>query len=225
MAILDISNDPIGRSQTLLLLEFVEKLAALIPPARVHLTRFFGCLAPHAKIRAQIVPQPLPVPVRPADAADPQKDAPERPARRKRWAELLARVFGLDMQKCVDCGGPLKIVSAILLTTSGQTARPRTGKNSRTIPVQLDTVAARGGHRAPPRANNFLKVPFHRNFCHRTRLWGDFSSQIALDTGKNYQFLCKISSRNGLYFSYSPKRLWSWLCDSEKLVAAQKCCP
>jgi len=95
-------------------LEFVEKLAALIPPARVHLTRFFGCLAPHAKIRAQIVPQPLPVPVRPADAADPQKDAPERPARRKRWAELLARVFGLDMQKCVDCGGPLKIVSAIL---------------------------------------------------------------------------------------------------------------
>jgi len=73
-----------------------------------------GSLAPHAKIRAQIVPQPLPVPVRPADAADPQKDAPERPARRKRWAELLARVFGLDMQKCVDCGGPLKIVSAIL---------------------------------------------------------------------------------------------------------------
>jgi hypothetical protein len=37
-------------------LEFVEKLAALIPPPRIHLTRFFGCLAPHAKIRPQIVP-------------------------------------------------------------------------------------------------------------------------------------------------------------------------
>jgi hypothetical protein len=95
-------------------LEFVEKLAALIPPARVHLTRFFGCLAPHAKIRAQIVPQPLPAATSDVDAVDPQKNTPERPARAKRWAELLARVFGLDMQKCEDCGGPLKIVSAIL---------------------------------------------------------------------------------------------------------------
>ncbi len=34
-------------------LEFVEKLAVLIPPARVHLTRFFGCLAPHAKLMPQ----------------------------------------------------------------------------------------------------------------------------------------------------------------------------
>ncbi len=91
--------------------EFVEKLAALIPPARIHLIRFFGCLAPHAKIRAHIVPQ---LPPDSESAADPPKAAPQRPARAKKWAELLARVFGLDMQKCVDCGGPLKIVSAIL---------------------------------------------------------------------------------------------------------------
>jgi len=32
-------------------LEFVEKIAALVPPPRIHLTRFFGCLAPHAKLR------------------------------------------------------------------------------------------------------------------------------------------------------------------------------
>ncbi len=94
-------------------LEFVEKLAALIPPARIHLTRFFGCLAPHALISSQIVPAtPVTTPV--ADGVDPQETTPERPARAKRWAELLARVFGLDMLKCADCGGPLKIVSAIL---------------------------------------------------------------------------------------------------------------
>ena len=95
-------------------LEFVEKLAALIPPARVHLTRFFGCLAPHAKIREQIVPKSLPAPAADADTVDPQKKAPQRASGAKRWAELLARVFGLDMHKCVNCGGPLKIVSAIL---------------------------------------------------------------------------------------------------------------
>ncbi len=37
--------------------EFIEKLAALVPQPRIHLTRFHGCLAPHAKIRSQIVPK------------------------------------------------------------------------------------------------------------------------------------------------------------------------
>ena len=32
-------------------MEFLEKLAALVPPPRAHLTRFHGVLAPHAKIR------------------------------------------------------------------------------------------------------------------------------------------------------------------------------
>jgi len=92
-------------------LEFVEKLAALIPPARIHLTRFFGCLAPHARIRAQIVPQPLPKPT-PAKAV--ALTAPKRPSRAAKWAELLARVFGLDMRTCLSCGGTFKIIAAIL---------------------------------------------------------------------------------------------------------------
>ena len=94
--------------------EFVEKLAALIPPARIHLTRFFGCLAPHARIRSQIIPAPSPIPAPGADAVDPSKTAPLRPGRGQRWAELLARVFGFDLQRCSDCGGAFKIVSAIL---------------------------------------------------------------------------------------------------------------
>lgn len=44
--------------------EFVEKLAALVPQPRIRLTRFFGCLAPHAKIRSQIVPKNRPCPRR-----------------------------------------------------------------------------------------------------------------------------------------------------------------
>jgi hypothetical protein len=111
---------PYGDGTTHLLfsgLEFVEKLAALIPPPRIHLTRFFGCLAPHATIRTLIVPKtqtlPPPLPVH-ATTADPSGTTPAEPTRPKRWAELLARVFGIDMQKCPDCGGPWKIISAIL---------------------------------------------------------------------------------------------------------------
>ena len=58
-------------------------------------------LAPHAKIRAQIVPPPV------ADLPNP----PQRRKRAKHWAELLARVFGIDMSACPDCGGPVKIIA------------------------------------------------------------------------------------------------------------------
>ena len=79
-------------------------------------------LAPHAKIRSQIVPHPFPVHT-PAGAPveDPPTTPPSRPARAKRWAELLARVFGLDLQACQDCGGPMKIVASILEPTAVRT--------------------------------------------------------------------------------------------------------
>jgi len=36
--------------------EFMQPLAALIPRPRLHLIRFYGVLAPHAKLRAAVVP-------------------------------------------------------------------------------------------------------------------------------------------------------------------------
>ena len=38
-------------------LEFIQRLAALVPRPRLHLIRFHGVLAPHAKLRAAIVPR------------------------------------------------------------------------------------------------------------------------------------------------------------------------
>ena len=39
-------------------LEFMERLAALVPRPRLHLIRFHGVLAPNAKLRSKIVPAP-----------------------------------------------------------------------------------------------------------------------------------------------------------------------
>jgi hypothetical protein len=39
-------------------LEFMQRLAALVPRPRLHLIRFHGVLAPHARLRAAIVPGP-----------------------------------------------------------------------------------------------------------------------------------------------------------------------
>ena len=38
-------------------LEFMQRLAALVPRPRLHLIRFHGVLAPHAKLRSQIIPR------------------------------------------------------------------------------------------------------------------------------------------------------------------------
>jgi hypothetical protein len=87
-------------------LEFLQRLAALVPRPRLHLTRFHGVLAPNAKLRREVVPQ--------ATTAQPNPTAAqsERPPRLG-WARLLQRVFGLDLEHCPNCGGALKIIAAI----------------------------------------------------------------------------------------------------------------
>jgi len=88
--------------------EFIEKLIALIPPTRVNLTRFHGILAPNAKYRSKIVPQ---------STAQPPSQLPK--SRRLSWAQLLKRVFKVDLESC-SCGGKLKFVAAIMSPTSIQ---------------------------------------------------------------------------------------------------------
>ena len=39
-------------------LEFMQRLAALVPRPRLHLIRFHGVLAPNAKLRSEIIPNP-----------------------------------------------------------------------------------------------------------------------------------------------------------------------
>ena len=39
-------------------LEFMQRLAALVPRPRLHLIRFPGVLAPNAKLRCEIIPSP-----------------------------------------------------------------------------------------------------------------------------------------------------------------------
>ncbi len=88
-------------------LEFMQRLAALVPRSRLHLIRFHGVLAPNAGLRAAIVPGP---------AEKPSNDAGEHahgvPARMG-WARLLKRVFELDLEHCPQCGGEFRIIAAI----------------------------------------------------------------------------------------------------------------
>jgi hypothetical protein len=131
-------------------IEFMEKLAALVPPPRIHLTRFHGVLAPHCKIRSQIVPKPeVKESPNESDKTENQGQSPESPEptpdkkKRMKWAELLARVFLIDTKTCHECGGEMKIVAAILeteaiesiLTHMKQPARPPPIESAK-VPIQ-----------------------------------------------------------------------------------------
>jgi hypothetical protein len=122
-------------------LEFLQRLAALVPRPRLHLIRFHGVLAPNATLWAQIVPGE---PEHATDTADEHGNTPYASTQaRLSWAQLLKRVFEIDMASCPQCGGPLTIIAAIedpavmakILTHLGLPTRapPR-------IPAQLCTL-------------------------------------------------------------------------------------
>jgi len=61
-------------------MELMEKLAALVPRPRVHLTRFHGVLIPHYKHRKQIVPQ-KPEPPPQLELVQPDQEPKPEPKR------------------------------------------------------------------------------------------------------------------------------------------------
>jgi hypothetical protein len=67
------------------------RLAASVPPPRLHTVRYCGVLAPASKLRSRVVPKPAPAPV---NDAETETETPKRGGSRYRpWAELLQRCF------------------------------------------------------------------------------------------------------------------------------------
>jgi hypothetical protein len=89
--------------------ELVERLVALIPPARANQVLYLGVLAGNAAWRKEVVPKPI----------------PERPRRKKRaktpsvsdtgpgWADLLERVFAVDGWRRA-CGKTMELRTIVI---------------------------------------------------------------------------------------------------------------
>ena len=88
-------------------LEFVERLAALVPPPRAHLVHYHGVFAGRSAWRREVVPAPPAfAPQRPALS---KKATPVHNARYLTWAELLWRVFAVDGWRCPRCDRPMTL--------------------------------------------------------------------------------------------------------------------
>lgn len=100
-------------------LDFLSKLAALIPRPRHHLVRYHGVLAPNARMRKHVVPR------QPKTNTD-EKHAHHEPKHKPEpsqihdpliapltWAQRLKRVFNIDITLCPRCGGTLRVIAEI----------------------------------------------------------------------------------------------------------------
>ncbi len=87
-------------------MELMERLAALVPMPRANLVRYHGALAPAAALRPLIVP-------RSPAAEGATSEGAGRPADRIPWAELLRRVFLVDVLRCAGCGGRRRLVAEV----------------------------------------------------------------------------------------------------------------
>ncbi len=118
-------------------LDFIARLAALVPPPGMHLTRYHaahpcgaplrgslrlcesailpichGVFAPHSKLRAAVTPAHRGQGAAQYAAADPaQPPTPRHVA--MSWARRLKRVFGIEIEHCTGCGGKLRIIASI----------------------------------------------------------------------------------------------------------------
>jgi hypothetical protein len=87
-------------------MDFIGRLAALVPKPRVNLTRFHGVFSSNSKLREFVVP------AKPAPEAE-QADQPGNKAYSMTWAQRLKRVFSIEIEKCKKCGGQVKIIACI----------------------------------------------------------------------------------------------------------------
>ena len=96
-------------------LELIDRLAALLPPPRIHRHRYFGVLAPNSPLRAAVTALALATATAPP-APTPNPSAAElapRRAARYIWARLLARIYEVFPLLCPWCGAEMPIIAFI----------------------------------------------------------------------------------------------------------------
>ncbi len=102
--------------------EFLGRLAVLVPRPRINVILYHGVLAPRATWRSAVVRrqtsgaggeaglrESATEPARETDAAETAR----RHARGQCWASLMARTFGIDVLACPRCGGRLRLIALI----------------------------------------------------------------------------------------------------------------
>ena len=104
--------------------ELIARLASLVPAPRGHLIRYHGVLGPRSRWRSAVVRDrasfapargELPPTQRPLATPGPERPANRRELRERRltWAELMQRVWAVDVLECPRCHGRRHLIAVI----------------------------------------------------------------------------------------------------------------
>jgi len=86
-------------------MEFLEKIAALVPSPRENLVHYHGVLAPNSKLRSRVVPS-----YGKPKAGDGEQRSSRNPTD---WASLMQHAFEIDVLSCPKCGGRMRLIALI----------------------------------------------------------------------------------------------------------------
>ena len=125
-------------------LDFIARLAALIPKPRFHLTRFHGVFAPNSKHRARVTGEGKEKPPSTATTELPADSEEHRGT--MSWAMRLKRVFNIDITVCRHCQGVVRIIACIEDRQVINTILAHVNRKQE----PLASVMAGAGIRAPP---------------------------------------------------------------------------
>jgi hypothetical protein len=137
---------PAGKTQLRLTpLELLDRLAALIPPPRVHRHRYYGVLAPNAPWRAQVtamaadsatqaLPEAPPCPP-PGGSAQRVAATVHRSYAASLRAALLARIYEVFPLACPHCGASMRILAFVTDTASVTRILQHLGEPTQPPPV------------------------------------------------------------------------------------------
>ena len=122
--------------------DFLSRLAVLVPRPRVNLAFYHGVLGARSAWRRAIVPGPATKAGEAPAAAPNPPDEPPTP-RRRQWADLMRRSFGFDVLACDLCGGRLRLIALVqqgevarrILTHLGMPAELPTARPARSPPA------------------------------------------------------------------------------------------
>jgi hypothetical protein len=91
--------------------DFIARLAALVPKPRVNLTRYHGVLAPNHRWRGLVTPARRGRGIKSTSNAEARTPAERHAA--MTWAQRLKRVFSIDIEICGRCGGSVRVIACI----------------------------------------------------------------------------------------------------------------
>ncbi|MEO1885298.1 MAG: transposase, partial [Methylococcales bacterium] len=86
-------------------MEFLGRMAVLIPPPRCHRHRYHGVLAPNARYEKPAVAE--------EETHSVDREEPLASTYSSLWAMLLGKIFEINPLLCPSCGGEMKIIAFV----------------------------------------------------------------------------------------------------------------